>query len=151
MIKNFIFNFLVFAFNYENIVTQKEIVWKQCNLFCLCSIPALASVQSLCKGIKSSVKLQGRFWRKHNLRQSRICFRLSQCVPEWNNNEANYFISCCSDSRRKSGVYIFKVPQVDNEWNSKWRKGTEGGNPKQISLSAKHIILNINLQKVCIK
>ena len=47
MIKNFIFNFLVFAFNYENIVTQKKIVWKQCNLFCLCSIPALTSVQSL--------------------------------------------------------------------------------------------------------
>ena len=60
MIKNFIFNFLVFAFNYENIVTQKEIVWKQCNLFCLCSIPALTSVQSL-QGEKSSGKLQGRF------------------------------------------------------------------------------------------
>ena len=24
--------------------------------------------------------------------------------------------------RRKSGVYIFKVPQRDDEWNYKWRK-----------------------------
>ena len=32
--------------------------------------------------------------------------------------------------RRKSGVYIFNVPQGDVEWNYKWRKGTEGENPK---------------------
>ena len=33
--------------------------------------------------------------------------------------------------RRKSGVYTLKVPQGDNEWNSKRRKGTKGKNPKK--------------------
>ena len=33
-----------------------------------------------------------KFWRKRNLRQSRFCFRLSQDVPEWNNNEWSKFI-----------------------------------------------------------
>ena len=33
--------------------------------------------------------------------------------------------------RRKSGVYILKVPQVDDEWNSKRRKDTKGQNPKK--------------------
>ena len=46
--------------------------------------------------------------------------------------------------RRKSDVCIFKVPQGDGEWNSKWRKDTEGENPKKTS-SVKDIILNINL------
>ena len=36
--------------------------------------------------------------------------------------------------RRKFGVFIFKLPQGDDEWNSKWRKDTEGENPKKISL-----------------
>ena len=31
---------------------------------------------------------------------------------------------------RKSGAYIFKVRQEDNEWNYKWKKDTEGDNPK---------------------
>ena len=31
--------------------------------------------------------------------------------------------------RRKSGVYIFKVPQGEDEWNYKWRKDTKGENP----------------------
>ena len=35
--------------------------------------------------------------------------------------------------RRKSGVYILKVPQGDNEWNSKRRRVTKGKNPKKIS------------------
>ena len=43
-------------------------------------------------------------------------------------NEANYFIFRCSSSRTKSGVYISKVPHRDDEWNSKWRKDTEGEN-----------------------
>ena len=54
-------------------------------------------------------------------------------------------------SRRNSGVYILKVPQGDDEWNSKRRKDTKRANPRKISQSAKYIILNINLQKVCIK
>ena len=29
--------------------------------------------------------------------------------------------------RRKSSVYIFKVPQGDDEWNYKWRKDTGAG------------------------
>ena len=32
--------------------------------------------------------------------------------------------------RRKSVVYIFKVPQRDDGWNYKWRKDPEGENPK---------------------
>ena len=48
--------------------------------------------------------------------------------------------------RRKSGVFIVKVPHGDNEWNSKWRKDTKGENPKKKkSSSGKYIILNINL------
>ena len=35
--------------------------------------------------------------------------------------------------RRKSGVYILKIPQGDNEWNSKRRKDIKGENPKKIS------------------
>ena len=35
---------------------------------------------------------------------------------------ANCSIFCCSSSRRKSGVAIFKVPQGDDEWSSNWRK-----------------------------
>ena len=37
-------------------------------------------------------------------------------------------------SERKSGVYIFKVPQGDNEWSSKRKKDTKGENPKNISI-----------------
>ena len=33
--------------------------------------------------------------------------------------------------RRKSGVYILKVPQGDDEWNSTQRKDTMGENPKK--------------------
>ena len=32
--------------------------------------------------------------------------------------------------RRKSGAYILKVPQRDDEWNYTWRKDTEGESPK---------------------
>ena len=32
--------------------------------------------------------------------------------------------------RRKSSVYVFKIPQGDDKWNYKWRKDTEGENPK---------------------
>ena len=56
-----------------------------------------------------------------------------------------YFIFRYSSSRRKSDVYIFKVSQGGDEWNCKWRKDTEGENPKKISSSVKYIILNINL------
>ena len=47
--------------------------------------------------------------------------------------------------RRKSSVYILKVTQGDDEWNSKWGGDTKGENPKNISPSVKYIILNINL------
>ena len=61
-------------------------------------------------------------------------------------NEANDYIFRCSSSIRKSaGVYIFKVPQGDDKWNSKQRKDSEGENTKKISSSVKNIILNINL------
>ena len=33
--------------------------------------------------------------------------------------------------RRKSGVYILKVPQRNDEWNSKWREDTKGKNPQK--------------------
>ena len=32
--------------------------------------------------------------------------------------------------RRKFGIYIFKIPREDDDWNYKWRKDTEGENPK---------------------
>ena len=47
--------------------------------------------------------------------------------------------------RRKSGPYILKVSQEDEEWNSKRRKDTKGESPKKIYPSVKYIILNINL------
>ena len=85
------------------------------------------------------------------VRQPRFCFKVPQGVPELNDNEwskqggANCFIFCCSSSRRKIGVSVFKVPQGDDEWNSNWRKDTEGENQKNISSSMIDIILNINL------
>ena len=36
--------------------------------------------------------------------------------------------------RRKSGPYILKVPQGDEEWNSKRRKDTKGESPKKYIL-----------------
>ena len=33
--------------------------------------------------------------------------------------------------RRKSGVYILKVSQRNDEWNSKWREGTKRKNPQK--------------------
>ena len=33
--------------------------------------------------------------------------------------------------RRKSGVFILKVPKGDDEWNSKQRENTKGKNPKK--------------------
>ena len=33
--------------------------------------------------------------------------------------------------RRKFVVYILKVPQGDDEWNSRRRKDTKGENPKK--------------------
>ena len=45
--------------------------------------------------------------------------------------EENYFIFRCSSYVRKSGVYILKVSQKDNEQNCKWRKDNEGENPKK--------------------
>ena len=60
-------------------------------------------------------------------------------------NEANCFIFRCSSSRRKSCVYIFKVLQGEDEWNSKWKKDTEGENPEKITSSVKCIIMNISI------
>ena len=42
--------------------------------------------------------------------------------------------------RRKSGVFIVKVPHGDNEWNSKWRKDTKGENPKKKYLRLENIL-----------
>ena len=36
--------------------------------------------------------------------------------------------------RRKSGPYILKVSQEDEEWNSKRRKDTKGESPKKYIL-----------------
>ena len=33
--------------------------------------------------------------------------------------------------KKWSDVYILKVPQVDDEWNSKQRKDTKGENPQK--------------------
>ena len=40
--------------------------------------------------------------------------------------------------RTKIGIYILKVPQEDDKWNSKRRKGTKGENPKNISVCKIH-------------
>ena len=58
-------------------------------------------------------------------------------------NESNCFIFRYSNFKRKFGVDIFKVPQGDDEWNSKWKKYTEGENSKTYLL--KNITLNVNL------
>ena len=57
-------------------------------------------------------------------------------------NGTNYFIFCCSSSRRKIGVYVFKVPQRDDKSSSNQRKDTEGENQK---ISSMIDILNINV------
>ena len=56
-----------------------------------------------------------------------------------------YFIFRVSRSRRKSGVYILKLPQRGNEWSSIWEKDTKGENNLKIASSVKDAILNINL------
>ena len=57
-----------------------------------------------------------KFQRKYNLRQSRFCFRLSKAfLNEILMNEANYFIFRRSSSRRKAGVYSFKLPPGEGE------------------------------------
>ena len=53
--------------------------------------------------------------------------------------------------RRKSGVYIFKVRQRDDEWNYKWGKDTEGENPKNNISACEIHYSNINLKNVCIR
>ena len=53
--------------------------------------------------------------------------------------------------RRKSGVYIFKVPPGDDEWNYKWRKDTEGENPKNRIFVCEIHYSKYQLIKVCIK
>ena len=53
-------------------------------------------------------------------------------------NKANYLFFAVQILRRKSGVYILKVPQGDDEWNSKRRKETRGENPKNISVCEIH-------------
>ena len=60
-------------------------------------------------------------------------------------NDANFFIFRCSSSRRKSCVYIFKVLQGEDEWNSKWKKDTEGENAEKITYSVKYIIMKISV------
>ena len=58
---------------------------------------------------------------------------------------ANCSIFGCSDSRRKSGIAIFKVPHGDDEWSSNWRKSI-------ISVLKKYFRpWKINLQSVCAK
>ena len=53
-------------------------------------------------------------------------------------NKANYLFFAVQILRRKSGVYILKAPQEDDEWNSKRRKHTRGENPKNISVCEIH-------------
>ena len=55
-------------------------------------------------------------------------------------NKANYFIFC-----KNSGVYILKITQGDDKWNSKRRKDTKGENLKKISQPVKCNVLDINL------
>ena len=67
--------------------------------------------------------------------QPRICFKKAY-LNEIVMNEVNYFILCCLNNeykslRQKSGVYIFKVPQGDDKWNSKWRKDIKEDNSKK--------------------
>ena len=44
-------------------------------------------------GIFNNISLNIKFWKRYNLKQPRLCFKISQGVLEWNiNDEANYFI-----------------------------------------------------------
>ena len=63
----------------------------------------------------------------YNLRQSRLRFKYEIVM-----NEANCFFFVVQVLRRKSAVYIFHVPQGDDESNYKWRKDIGGENPKNI-------------------
>ena len=98
-------------------------------------------------GSFNNISLNIKFWKKYNLRKPRLCFRISQGVPEWNSNEWSkllYFYAV-QILRRNSGVYVLKVPQGDDEWNSKRKKDTKRENPRKTSPSVKYITLNINL------
>ena len=53
--------------------------------------------------------------------------------------------------RTKSGVYIFKVPQGDDEWNINGGKTLRERMLETISSFVKYIILIIYLQKICNK
>ena len=55
---------------------------------------------------------------EYNLRHSRLCFKTCQGDPnETVINEAKYLLL--------AGVYIFKAPEGDDEWNYKWKKDIE--------------------------
>ena len=62
-------------------------------------------------------------------------------------NEANYFIFCYLSSKKKIWcLYFLRVPQRDEEWNSKKRKDTKGKNNKKY-ISVKYIILKMTYKK----
>ena len=50
--------------------------------------------------------------------------------------------------RRKFGVYIFKVPPVDNEWNYRWSKYTEVENPENSIFNIKKYQLIKSMYKI---
>ena len=68
------------------IVRWKEMVWKYgVTSFMLCS--CLDYAQYLRKETKSSfnnISLNINFWKKYNLKQPRLCFKISQGISEWN-------------------------------------------------------------------
>ena len=65
--------------------------------------------------------------------------------------EQTTFAFGCSSSGKKSGNSIFRVLQGDDEGNFKWGKDIEGENHKKVFSSVKEIILNTNLQNLCVK
>ena len=101
---------------------QLTIFWKKSSGKNVLHAPKYTFINILL-GAESSGKFQyhkfkHKVWKKYNLRWSRLCFKISQSVPEWISNQITLLFAV-QFLRRKSGVYILKVPQRDDEWNSK--------------------------------
>ena len=74
---------ILLSIHHMTIVTRKEIVWKRRNFFCLCYGPFLTSAQSFRRGQNLVGSFNNiKFWKKYNSKQPRLCFKISQGVPE---------------------------------------------------------------------
>ena len=93
-----------FILRYKHSQTKRNSL-KTANFFCLCAAPILASGESFLArnqnlaGSFNNISFNLKFWTKYNIVIHGV----------------NYFIFDCSNSRRKSGVPIFKVSPGDGE------------------------------------